>query len=196
MIGVKLIQDLDNQHQGLGEKMLQHTKPLADLLTLFRFVLGLALAVVGFFLSKDGLQLAVLLVLISWLTDILDGRLARRDSEARNTWLGDHEAEADLSTSLGVAVYLVFSGYFPIWMGVIIVFVLPAVWLLHSYQLAWPLYALPYVGLLIVCFETRPVLAWLMIIYLIITFMIQYPRLFGEHLPEFFESLRSLRRGD
>lgn len=174
----------------------QRTKPIADLLTLARFVLGLAIAVVGYFQGSAGLQLVVLLVLVSWLTDILDGKLARRDPETRPTWLGDHEAEADLSTSMGIAVYLLFSGYIPIWAGVITIFVLPAVWLLHSHQLAWPLYALPYVGLLIIAYETRPFLAWSIVIYLVITFIIQYPRLFGEHLPEFFESLRSILRLD
>jgi phosphatidylglycerophosphate synthase len=175
---------------------IKQAKPIADFLTLFRFFLGLVIAVLGYLRSSEGLQAAILLVLLSWLTDIVDGRLARRDPDAQDTWLGRHEAEADLSTSLGVTVYLVFSGYIPIWFGVLIVFVLPAVWLLHSHQLAWPLYALPYAILLIVAFDGTPALAWLMVAYLLVTLVIQFPRLSGEHLPEFFQSIRSFRGQD
>jgi hypothetical protein len=175
---------------------LQHTKPIADLLTFIRFVLGFVLAILGYTQPEQGLQIVVLLVLISWLTDILDGRLARRDPDAGETWLGKHEAEADLSTSLGILVYLIFSGYLPIWLGVTILVVLPAIWLLHSHQLAWPLYALPYVVLLVIAFNNATTLAWLMIVYLLVTLVIQFPRLSAEHLPEFFQSLGSLRRHD
>lgn len=178
------------------KKIFLHTKPVADLLTLSRFGLGIVIAIVVFFRSAAGLHLVVLLVLISWLTDIMDGRLARRDPDAGDTWLGRHEAEADLSTSLGVTVFLVFGDYIPFWLGIIILLVLPAVWLLHSHQLAWPLYALPYVILLIVTFNVSSTLAWLMIIYLLITLVIQYPRLSGEHLPEFFQSINKFLKHD
>ena len=169
----------------------QHTKYIADLLTLARFVLGLVLAILGIAnAAPEGLQLAVMLVLLGWLTDLLDGRLARRDLDARETWLGRHEAEADLSISMGVGVFLVFSGYIPIWLGVLILVVLPAVWLLHSYQLDWPMYALPYVFLLIAAFEGAPLNAGLMVGYLVFTLVIQFSRFSGEHLPEFFQSFR------
>ncbi|TET54762.1 MAG: hypothetical protein E3J64_01395 [Anaerolineales bacterium] len=61
---------------------------------------------------------------------------------ARRTWVGEHDADADLSASLGVLSYLVFSGYVPtiaLLLGLLIV----ALWVLASYQLGWPLYADP-----------------------------------------------------
>jgi hypothetical protein len=172
----------------------QHTKPLADLLTASRVLMAIQLILLGLTRSSDGLHLAVLLVLISWLTDLLDGRLARRDPNFKPTWIGDHDAEVDLVTSVGVAAYLVFSGYLATWLGLVIVVFLLVLWILHSRQLAWPIYALPYVLLLITAFQDAPLLAWVMVGYLLVTSIIQMPRLSHEHLPEFFQALDSLRK--
>jgi cardiolipin synthase len=175
---------------------LRHARPIADLLTISRFLLGVILVILGFTHAEEGLSLAVILVLLSWLTDILDGRLAGRDPDKNITWVGRHDAEADLATSLGLAAYLVLSGFMAPWLGVVVAIILPGLWILHSHQLAWPIYAVPYVFLLYFAFRDAPKFGWLMVAYLLVTIVIQFPRLSGEHLPEFFQSLDSLRRND
>lgn len=174
-----------------------HTKPLADLLTASRLLLAILLALLGLRRVSSSLQLAILLVLLSWLTDLLDGYLARRDPNPKTTWIGNHDAEFDLTTSFGVAAYLVFSGYLAAWLGLVEVIFTLLLWFLYSHQLAWPLYAMPYVFLLVTAFRDTPVFAWVMVGYLLVTFVIQLPRLAHEHLPGFFQALESLwKRGN
>ena len=172
--------------------MFRHTKPLADLLTLSRALLALCIAGLALAGSRDTVAAAMVGVIVSWLTDLLDGPLARRDPDPETTWIGEHDAEADLSTSLGVTAYLVLSGHLPGWLGGLLVLVTLGLWVLHSHQLAWPFYAVPYVLLVFIALQEAPLFGWLAVGYLLITLMIRRRRLGDEFLPAFFEALRSL----
>lgn len=175
--------------------MFSHTKPLADALTVARAVLGLCIAGLGALRGKAALPTAVVAVIISWLTDLLDGPLARHDPQAHPTWVGEHDAEADLATSLGIAVYLVLSGYMAAWLGAGLVLVILLLWVLHSPQLSWPFYALPYAILVGLALRDTPAFGWLAVVYLGMTLVVRWRRLRQEHLPEFFSAVASLRRG-
>ena len=175
----------------------RRTRPLADLLTAGRVLLAIYLAALGVARGAEAVPAAVLTVIVSWLTDLVDGPLARWDPDPRISWVGEHDAEADLTTSLGVTVFLVLSGYLSPWIAAVLVAVLLLVWILHSHQLAWPLYALPYVFLGVVAFREAPLFCWLAIGYLAATLAVRWPRLRQEFLPEFFEALASvLARGN
>lgn len=173
--------------------MLKHTKPLADTLTVTRVILGLGIAGLGWAQGKSALPTVVCAVIVSWLTDLLDGPLARRDEAWRATWVGEHDAEADLAISLGIAAYLVLSGYLAALIGEGLVLTILLLWCLHSHQLAWPFYALPYVLLLRAALREAPVLGWLIVAYLGMTLLLRWRRLIGEFLPQFFEAVGSLR---
>lgn len=171
---------------------LGHTKPMADLLTVSRAFLGLCLAGLGLVHGAEALPTAVLTVILSWLTDLLDGPLARHDPDPRITWVGEHDAEADLAVSLGVAVYLVLSGHMVAWLGAVLVLLILGLWVLHSHQLAWPFYALPYVLLGGVAFREAPLFGWLAVGYLLVTLAVRWRRLRDEFLPDFFRAVGSL----
>jgi len=173
--------------------MFRHTKPLADLLTLSRALLALCIAGLGLVEGRETVSAAMMGVIVSWLTDLLDGPLARHDPDPETTWIGEHDAEADLSTSLGVTAYLVLSGHLPGWLGGLLVLVILGLWVLHSHQLAWPFYAAPYVLLVFVAFQETPLFGWLAVLYLLITLALRWSRLWGEFLPQFFQAVRSLR---
>ena len=169
---------------------------LADLLTVSRVLLALVLVWLGICTGHRALPAAALIVVLSWFTDLLDGPLARRDATSPVTWVGRHDAEADLSTSLGVIVYLVLSGHLAGWVGAVIGVTTLALWALHSRQLAWPLYAAPYGILVFVALRSVPILGWLVIAYLLVTLATRWPRLRREYLPEFFQAVGSvLERG-
>jgi hypothetical protein len=166
---------------------------LADLLTVSRALLGLGLAWLGFKVGARALPAALLILVLSWFTDLLDGPVARRDTTSPLTWVGRHDAEADLSASLGVVAYLVLSGYMAGWLGVLTIVATLALWVLHSRQLAWPLYATPYGVLVFVALRKVPVLGWLAVAYLLLTLAVRWPRLRSEYLPEFFQAVGGLR---
>jgi len=174
--------------------MLRHTKPLADMLTIARAILGLCIAGLGWLQGEEALPAVVSAVIVAWLSDLLDGPLARRDETARVTWVGEHDAEADLAISLGITVYLVLSGYLAAWMGAGLVLATLFLWCVHSHQLAWPFYAVPYVILLWIAFGDTPIFGWLAVAYLGITLLLRWRRLMDEFLPQFFSAVSSLRR--
>ena len=121
---------------------MRRTKQPANTLTCVRVLLAICLAWLGIAAGQAALPAVVLITIATGINDILDGCLARRAPIGRRTWVGDHDAEADLSVSLGVLSYLVFSGYVPtitLLLGLLIV----ALWVLASCQLGWPLYADP-----------------------------------------------------
>lgn len=168
---------------------LQHAKRLADLLTVSRVLLGLCLAGLGLIRGAEALSVAIVIVLLCWFTDLVDGPLARHDADSPITWVGKHDAEADLATSLGVTAYLAFSGYLPGWLSALLVLLMLTLWLLHSHQLAWPFYVLPYVILGIVAFRRAPLFGWLAIGYVLATLAVRWSRLQRESLPEFFQAV-------
>jgi len=176
--------------------MFRHTKPLADLLTVSRVLLGICLAGLGMARRAEALPTAVFTVIISWLTDVLDGPLARHDSDHRITRVGEHDAEADLTVSLGVAAYLILSGYVAGWLGAMLVLTILGLWVLHSHQLAWPFYALPYVILILIALQDAPLFGWLAVGYLLATLVLCWPRFWQQYLPEFSQTVDSLHRGN
>lgn len=176
--------------------MFGHTKPLADLLTIGRALLGVCLAGLGMARGAKALPIAVLTVIISWLTDVLDGPLARHDPGHRVTWVGEHDAEADLTVSLGVATYLVLSGYLASWFGGMLVLTVLGLWILHSHQLAWPFYAVPYVVLILTALRDAPLFGWLAVGHLLATLVVCWERFWQQYLPEFFWAIDSIHRRD
>ena len=173
--------------------MIKRTKPIADALTQARVVLGLCIAILGFWRGRDALPQVVLAVIVSWLTDLLDGPLARRDPERTQTWTGEHDAEADLTTSAGVTVYLVASRYLAVWLGVAILLATLGLWFLHSHQLAWPFYAMPYAVLASIALRAATVLGWALIAYVASVSVLRWQRLKAEFLPEFFDAVKDIR---
>jgi MFS family permease len=168
---------------------------MADALTATRVILSAYLVWLGFGGGVNALSSAILILLAAWLTDVLDGILARRSQTTELSWIGKHEDVADMTMSLGVIGYLVFSGFLASTVGTVLAFVILALWL-YSYPLAWPIYAIPYVILFLVALRFAPLYAWLLAAYLLIALALRGPRLLREYLPLLIHSLRHPRRRD
>ncbi len=86
---------------------------MADLLTALRFFLSLAILYVGLQEGPAaGIATASLLTVLAWVTDVLDGPLARHAS--RHTLLGHLDLPADLGLTLALTVCLVAWGIVPL----------------------------------------------------------------------------------
>ena len=162
---------------------------LANLLTLFRAMMALALMWVG--IMGKPVDLAVRLLILGWLSDLLDGPLARR-SHRPASWLGQHDGWFDLSLSVGVTLYLIFSGRVLALWGWGFLGVMLAVWVLHSPELAWPLYATPCLMLYLQALQEAPGAAHVLLAYVGFTFVLRWKRLFRQYLPAFFRAVRGL----
>ena len=86
-------------------------KHVADFVTFFRGLIAIGLAWLGWSQGKDGLGLAVWLLLINWTGDLLDGPITRRSRNFQNSWIGDHDLEVDITVSAGLLVYMLGAGY-------------------------------------------------------------------------------------
>jgi len=94
-------------------------KLLADAITLLRGLLGLGLVWLGFGLGAAGLPTAVLILLLCWVSDFVDGRIARLSREFRHTWIGDRDVHVDALVSLCLGLYLVAAGFLNGLVGVV-----------------------------------------------------------------------------
>ena len=165
---------------------------LADMLTLLRVILSAGMVWMGWAWREEALAAVVVALTLAWLTDILDGPLARR-SDAPPTWISRHEAEADMTMSLGVLGYLILSGFLAPLIGVPLAFLIAGLWL-YSYLLAWPVYVIPYVILFVIVYRYERPFAWVIAGYMMIALALRASRLRREYLPAFVHALRRLVR--
>lgn len=86
---------------------------IADSLTLARMAIAFIIVLLGFTFGDSALPTAIILVLIGWLTDTVDGPIARR-SGSRQTWVAAVDVPADLALVFSFFLYLVVSGLYPV----------------------------------------------------------------------------------
>ena len=86
-------------------------KTVADTLTAGRFLLALAIFWLGLKVGRPALPTVTLALVLGWVSDVLDGALARRTLIQRHTWLGDNDLSVDVCVALGLLGYLVLSRY-------------------------------------------------------------------------------------
>jgi hypothetical protein len=86
-------------------------KLIADLITIARGFLGVMMVWLGLTQGRDALPGVVLLMLLDWTGDFVDGGIARRSHRPRHTWIGDSDLYIDLLVSVGLGIYLVAAGF-------------------------------------------------------------------------------------
>ena len=92
-----------------------NAKQVADILTIFRAFLGLGLVWLGLTEGAGGLGKAVIIMIIDWPGDAIDGRIARRSKDLYHSWIGDHDLEVDMAVSCGLLVYMITAGFVNPW---------------------------------------------------------------------------------
>jgi phosphatidylglycerophosphate synthase len=169
------------------------TKTLADILTASRFGLAWVLLWLGISRGPAGLPTAVVILIIAWITDVLDGPIARKDASRRHTWIGDHDLETDVSVSLGVLTFLVLAGYLAAWLAVgYVIICLVLLWRFRSQELAWAVQAPPYGAMLYFSLCYAPAYGFAMVAYLIVVLIGTWPRFPRVTLPQFFSGIQNL----
>ena len=168
-------------------------KTLADALTSMRFLLGPYLVWLGLCSGPEGVATAALTLLTAWVTDVLDGPLARRDARGLHTWIGDHDLEADLTVALGIWFYLALAGFIPFWLAVAYGLAGAAA-LRHfgSAHLAWGLQALPYGAMIWTARRIAPAYGLLLVAWIGLVLVVTWPRFPHRILPEFLNGMQNL----
>lgn len=97
-------------------------KRMADVLTSIRFVGAVIIPVVGLIQGPSAVAgSAGWLLLLFWLTDLFDGRLARKSGRAGEGVFGKLDPWADLALALGSFTLLYVTGFVSAWVyGVVV----------------------------------------------------------------------------
>jgi len=177
----------------LGMIQRVNVKTFADVLTSLRVLIGFLLVLLGLKEGQSGLPLASLLLLLAWITDLLDGPLARLDKVRPTTWIGQRDLEADLIGAGGLWLYLWLSGFLSTALGAGY-FILSCLllWRTGSMYVGWGIQVLPFSTMILKAFiHVRPfglmLIAWVFIIVIA-----TWPRLPREKAPEFIRGIAAL----
>lgn len=169
-------------------------KTIADTLTSARFLLGFYLIWLGLRRGPEAMATAASTLLVAWITDVLDGPLARRDPRHIRTWIGDHDLEADVTVALGVWTYLALAGFLSLWLALAyVVAAAAALWHFGSIHLAWGVQALPYGAMIWTAWRTVPPYGLLLMAYVSFVVVVTWPR-FPQRALEFIKGMRDLLR--
>lgn len=167
-------------------------KRVPDLLTASRGFIALAILSLGF-VGPRALETVVLLTMLGWTTDILDGRLARR-YKTEATWVGEREFVFDMIMVFAGLCYLVMAGLIPatpaiIYVAVAAVFIAYFRSKMITMSFACPLSALP----LIVAYFNAPRAAWMFIVWMCLAFLFDWRRFKGVVM-EFIANAKALQK--
>jgi phosphatidylglycerophosphate synthase len=173
-------------------------KQVADLLTGFRVVLAFALPFIGLTYGADALSLAIWILFFSWVTDVLDGPLARRSSRQYHTWIGDNDLGVDMTVSLGLLIYMILSGFVTPLLGYLYIFV----WGVYFWRSGLPrsmgmlMQAPIYFFFIWVAMTEAPNPGYWLVIYPLLITAITWPRFPQEIIPGFLEGMKQIWRRD
>jgi len=169
------------------------TKTLADVLTAVRFCLAGFILWLGVKGGAEALPAAVVALLLAWVTDVLDGPLARRDPSGRHTWIGDQDLAIDMSVGMAVLAYLTLSGYLTLKATIAYVAVCVALlWYFRSVHLAWTVQAPPYAGMTYAALRDSPRYGLMIVGYVALVVVATWPRFPERVVPQFLEGMRTL----
>jgi len=171
-------------------------KGIADFITLIRGVLGFFLAWLGFIHGADSLPQAILVMLLCWTGDLLDGGIARLNRPLRNSWLGDHDLQVDVIVSLGLGAYLVGAGFVAWYIAIIYLIVWGlCVWRFGSDRnLLMLLQAFIYFYFIWVALKVNPQAGRWLVAWILAVTLLNWRRFSTQVVPGFIRGMKSIWR--
>jgi len=167
-------------------------KRMPDFLTASRGMIAAGIILLGI-KGANALQLVILLTVIGWTTDILDGRIARRYYK-QATWIGEREFIFDVTLIFSGLCYLVMAGFIP-FLPAAVYLASAAVFIIYfrskavTMAFAFPAVVLPFA----VAYFNAPWAALLYAIWVVVVLLIDWERFKGVVL-EFIENARAIQK--
>lgn len=156
---------------------------IADGLTMSRFVIAIVLIPATWSLN---LVVSAWLVAVAWVTDVLDGRLARAVGEEGR--MGRWDLTADTVVGAGLLVGLAGSGEIPAWFAAAVLTVLGTLFLLGNFAAAMLLQVAGYASLISLLWSRRPFFWWLPLATAVLIGIIDWRRLLQVNIPGFLRA--------
>ncbi len=154
-------------------------KLMADLLTASRLPIAFVVVLLGIFGGRSALGAGLLLILIGWTTDILDGRLARLDPEGATTRLGDADLAVDLVLDAAGLALFILAGMVPAVLGAGYLLLAATVILIRHTRAVITYFELPVLALHpVMAFAASRFVGWLYVLWLAFAAALNRKRLF------------------
>jgi phosphatidylglycerophosphate synthase len=162
------------------------------MLTFTRLVIGLLIIAVALIRGPEGLPLALLLLLLGWGTDTLDGQLARRVPDRQPSWIGDNDIVVDVLLSFSIMFFFTLGGYIPVLLAVFcLIYLIAVIFVFHG----WTLYAIfvgiSYGSVLIVSLLHSPRFFLVFMLYIAIMLITTWTHCW-ENIMSFFTGFKSI----
>ncbi len=172
-------------------------KSIADLITLSRGIIGLGLVWLGLMHSPETVPVAVVLMILDWTSDFIDGSIAHLSRHPRRTWIGDRDLQFDVFASLCLGVYLIATGFVGWIVGISYLVVWGLVfWRFGSDRNLLMLFqGFIYLRLIFVAFDQAPVYGYWILIWIAVATAINWKRFTQQIIPKFVDGMKSLRGG-
>jgi hypothetical protein len=167
-------------------------KRVADALTVTRSVLAVCLVWLGFSQGAAGFPLAVIVLLAAWMTDVLDGPLARRSGMKAQTWVGAHDIFVDTAMGVATLIYLQRSGFVDGRVAIAYLLIWAVVfWRLKRLPKAFgALFQGPvYLWFIWISLQQAPKVGLLLVLYGVVYIAFTWKQLVHRLIPEFFHGL-------
>ena len=165
---------------------------VADVLTASRVVLAL---VIGLAVANDSYAVAILVLMIAWLTDTLDGMIAR--AATGSTRLGDWDFRVDVSLGVAILVGLAVADRVPVWLVVASVGLLAGwTWITGNPAPAMLMMAVAYGIFLPILLIDKPDFWWLPFGVIPLLLALDWRRFFTVILPAFFKGMARIGRDE
>ena len=172
-------------------------KNVADLITATRGLLGFWMIWLGITQGEKALPIVVILMLLDWTGDFVDGGIAHRSRHPRRTWIGDSDLYIDLLVSLCLAVYLLRAGF--VSLGFVSIYLSGWVLMLWRFgldrNLLMLLQAPIYLYFILIAVRLVPESGNWLVIWVLVAVAINWRRFTHEIIPKFISGMRSLPNG-
>jgi hypothetical protein len=172
-------------------------KLVGDLITASRGILGLIIVWFGLTQREAALPAIVLLMLLDWTGDFVDGTIAHHSRNPRHTRIGDSDIYIDLFVSICLGIFLVNAGYVGFSFGVW--YAIGWMLLLWRFGLDKNLIMLAqtpiYLWFIIVALRVVPQMGYWMVIWVAMALTINWQRFSKDIVPKFIHGIASMLRG-
>lgn len=167
-------------------------KHVADFVTLFRAFLGFSLVWLGISEGAQGLTKAVVIMIVDWTGDTIDGKIARRSSKYFHTWIGDHDLEVDMVVSCGLLVYMITAGFINVYVASgYVLFWTILFWKWRNFRVFGMLCQAPIYGYFIWVALTRlPNVGIWILVWIVVAVIVTWPQFPEQVISGFFDSAR------
>jgi len=161
-------------------------------------MLGFVMIWLGFTRGAEALPVVVMLMLLDWTGDFVDGTIARRSRHPRRTWIGSSDIYVDLFVSIGLGIYLIEAGY----IGFVIGFWYILGWILVLWRFGLDKNLLMlaqtpiYLWFIITTLRVIPESGYWLVIWVLIALTINWKRFSQDIVPKFISGIASMLRSN